>query len=1704
MIEQNLQQPDAAEETLPPEALAATAAPEDEKLLYENDEMVLTLPVEPEKIARSPEADAQAIYINGIAADDVGIKPPSTLDWSEQSKVEKTDFLSKLESKNSAERIQAIEMIAQDWRVPMEVRLKAMDRLALEITQGEEVSRAMNAPRVAAQVAYAEQGGDIDRTYEMILKNATDEGRAMQEAQVALPMKDNIEVLKKIKGLDASKAANVAINYVNDKAKFWSTDTLSLVAFGPQEQLRGVAFLKALNNPSINAFLDDKVMLASAYTIGWGSVKGQVSDIIAKLPEKEQRKLVEDAVKYLGVNNMIGTDGNALIEADVITSIFHTISKRDYVLEGIGFDEETSRKIGESFENMASTLNYAGIGQVVKAPFRGAAFGIRSVFGMFSKTAPRKIGKDLAEAAANPDVARVLGTTPEDILASVTPSARKLLQEPNISVNAFSDIIQAEMRRNTLKRDLFEAMRTSVSRVPVEAVATTYTKFAGRNGVVGQPQLSAVEVVGDSLNITGRYGAGQDAGFNSAEDALKHFRKVFPTATEKDVEVSLRHKPSNTIVDKTDEMYDDAVEVASRPENAKDFDWFLDVNHSTAISNLDSLDDFVDASFIGQKLAPLNRILFKGLGGYERLWDNTTNNTINQLSSRHRFVSATIENLAGPEIRKVIGTAEEGALNEVLFKNAGADLIMPDELAKKHGITSHNGKMAYYAYRAATDILHDVADLGLADSKRKEGFKRLFNAEGNQINLAREIDPKDIWARADKSNFVDPMTGEVTTLNAASLASRMEAGETLMELDNVIWHGNREVPYALVKKEDSITAIGNIGIAGILPKAMGYYPEMWKGSIAIRGVSETGRSYLLAIAENADDAKQWIKNNAANYEKIDPETGAVEKRFPKGIDFEFDKSLRDPIKRANSVGEVYENTKGVIYGQKSNATIHNASPTGDAIAVDPLASLQAASQVLADNVTKGKLLQHMMNQFDTFARENGLADPSLPSSVRIDGVDKLIDGSKLADPEHKRLYDNAVAWGQTIGAVAITPDTVDTVISNGMKGLASFIAGSFAGSWSAGKYLEASLLKRAGANNDVGAWLQKWTHFTNIVTSPHRQFAMNAASSLTNLAHPRGYAYAVSNLATFENLLYMEMAWAKGAFTKASDINNAYANAAKAMGMSVEETKALIKAYRTSGLYEQTAHHWLAKNAVRTEQELAASRLADGGYKPMKHSLGGVFKKGVEKTVAGKDAIFERTTGVFNALGFEMGEHLNTMSTFLTQYHTMRGQKGFSLTKNESMRELVGKTQTWIGNMTAEGRSTYQSGIFKNFFQYIAFQHKMLANILPSWAGGVKALTWTEKWALASTQLLLWGSQANVYGRGLRLAVEEGIFEDDDITADEAERRLQAYRDSGADRMVELGLGGIGINDGLRELSIAFKNDGVYKIDTMKEDYAFNTMLSAGGDVDFILGRAWAVKDMLNGSGSMEGIGKTLLGVNGPRIYSWWDWSKRATALTGTIITDSEERAAAAEELLKDTGKTFVSAYGGYAALQAQKQFGYEFNKRGGISKVFEESWRSETATLFKIKPTEVESFYLQKEKTSGWFTGSATEEDKLADKLFQKAVDKIMLLPDEALGMEYGDALLTQIEKELTGFYATQPIDVATRVREKVDAKFATALSDKGTVGAKMNALLGKVAGGDGSEEEIEQAKELLASEWARTHPEIGAWLIPYLKQKEIIRETK
>lgn len=1703
MIEQNLQEPTAKDDAPLPELEETAVVPQEEEMLLENDEMVLTIPKEPEKLARSPEADAQAIYVNRVAADDAGINAPTSLDWSEQSKVEKTDFLEKLNSKNSGERIQAIEMIAQDWRVPMEVRIKAMERLSDEIIRGDDVSRAMNAPRVAAQVALAEQGGDIDRTFDMINKNSTQEGRALQEAQLVLPMKDNIDVLRKIKGLDATQAAQVAIGYANDKTKFLSTDTLSLVAFGPQEQMRGIAMLKALNNPSINAFLNDKFIAASAYTIGWGSVKGQVSDIISRLPAQEQKRLVEEAVRYLGVNNLIGTDGNALIEADVITSIFHTIAKRDYLLEGAGFDEGTARGIGEAFENITATLNFAGLGAMVKAPFRASAFGVRSVFGWFSKTAPRKIGKDLAEAAANRDVARVLGTTPEDILASVTPTARKLLQEPNISTNAFSDIIQAEMRRNTLKRDLFEAMRTSVSRVPVEAVAATYTKFAGRNGVVGQPQLSAVEVVGDSLNITGRYGAGQDSGFNSAEEALKHFRKVFPTATEKEVEVSLRHKPSNTIVDKADELYDDAVEVASRPENAKDFDWFLDIQHSTAISNLDSLEDFVDASIIGQKLAPVNRTLFRALGGYERLWDNTTNNTINQLSSRHRFVSSTIENLAGPEIKKIMGTAEEGALNEVLFKNAGEELFMPDKLDTM-GLSSHEGKMAYYAYRAAADILHDVADLGIADSKRKEGFKRLFNSEGNQINLAREIDPKDIWSRTDKANFVNPQTGEVESLNAAALASKMEGGDVLMELDNVVWHGNKEVPYALIKKEDSAVSIGNIGISGILPKALGYYPEMWKGSIAIRGVSETGRSYLLAIAENADDAKQWIKNNAANYEKVDKETGAIEKRFPKGIDYEFDKTLRDPIKRANSVGEVYENTKGLIYGQKSNATIHNASPTGDSIAVDPLASLQAYSQVLADNVTKGKLLQHMMNQFDSFARQNGLADPNLPSSVRVDGVDKLIDGSKIADPEQKRLWDNAVAWGQTIGAVAITPDAVDVAISKGMKGLASMLAGSFAGSWTAGKYLETALLKRAGSNNDVGAWFQKWTHFTNIVTSPHRQFAMNAASSLTNLAHPRGYAYAMSNLATFENLLYMEMAWAKGAFTTASEVNKAYSKAAKAMGMSVDETKALIKAYRTSGLYEQTSHHWLAKNAVRTEQEIAATRLADGGYKPMKWSLGGMVGKTYRTATDAKDTIFERTTGVFNALGFEMGEHLNTMSTFLTQYHTMRGQKGFSLAKNESMRELVGKTQTWIGNMTAEGRSKYQSGWLKNFFQYMAFQHKMLANIMPSSLGGVKALTWTEKWALASTQLILWGSQANAYGRAMRYAVEEAILEDDSLPSEEIERRLQLYRDSGADRLIELGFGGIGINDFLRELSIAFKNDGVYKIDTMREDYAFNSMLSAGGDVDFLKGRVYAIKDIISGHGTRDGIGVALLGVNGPKIVSWWDWGWRAKALTGTILTEPEERWAAAEMLLKDTGKTFVSAYGAYAALQAQKQFGYEFSSRGGILKAFEENWRAETATLFKIKPTEVESFYLKKEKTSGWYTGSATEEDKLADELFKKSVDKIMLLPDDALGMEYGNALLTQIEKEMTGFYATQPIDVATRVREKVDAKFAAALSDKGTLGAKMNALLGEVAGGDGSEENIEQAKELLASEWARTHPEIGAWLIPYLKQKEILRETE
>lgn len=1629
-----------------------------------------------EAVAFDPVSEEHAnIIVNG-AKESAGMDTKGNY----RDPVSNKELQTKLEDMELDTVKDAMRLVAYDMRRSPEDRAKAMEQIAATVDlQNAGFSRLSDFERATSlatraneeRLAYNEQM--LSRKIGLIDDKAKTGGRVEFEAYQEVG--DSNQLLKyrqfEKKG-DVRGMAAEALALADSNWKVFSTDTAAVFTpVGSLEVMRGREFANYLSqDPDIKKIYDKWGAVETQFS--YGQFKEDIAETILKLPKDRQIKVINRMVNFLKMKYTTGQDGNALVELGMASTLLERLADPNFE-EGAKY---TAFKALDTLGGWLDATIIGGLaGRTVKLAGRLAKGTLRTV-----RVAPNHVAKDLATAALeDPSLLPRLGVKSIDDLGELAFSSfDDTIKGSNISVDIAPAVREASARILNAREYIRKALSNKPSTLSDEQLKAGMTTRFNRIGMIPQTDLATFSIVGDAISVTGRFGKGANEGFNSATEA----RAAVAELTDGKVtsEISIRHMKSGLVVTPDDPNFVKITEDAAY--NPEQYEFFADIKYNTAFDEVMNTDDFIESSYIGQKLGFVEKALFSSKR-FSRvasaLWDNKTNAAAMFAAGNKKHVQELLNSMIKPET-DVLTSAGRAQLNKALVANNGKDEVFSTDRLVELGVTNKDSQKAYYAYRNAFDVAHEIADVGLARSMRSQNYRQILSAEDKVLGYGVKVPLADIPRNKTISvRQLDDGVDVVKEVNLADLSRMMdEQGAVLYRMRESEWVGKSEIAYTLVSSKRTGKSVRQVPSFGVLPKAAGYFPEMVKGNLAVYGMTDSGRRFLVATADTTADAqklKQTLLDEYAGLYGDAKDAHVLSKLSDGALEIDMFRGYKEAIVSGKSEG-VYENLNGAVYGHKGPWEVMNASgDAADANWLDPITATQAMFSLLANNYTKGAHITSVQKQITHFAKQNKLLGEGYAGGDVV-SIDQLIDGSKLIGKQ-REIYENAVKRLESLEAYKLMPDEVDVFVSDQMKNAANLFADKL-------PWLEARLLERSQQGNDPFAALNRLFHFTNIVTNPVRQFMMNRAQALTNLAHPLGFAAAQRQRGAFQSALFMRQDNVMRSIPT-EEVERAMTGYAKWMGVSRKELDNMLDAYLEGGLWNQVTHNTATRAAARSEME--AKVLRDISRTAPDGSIAETMSMKVQQ-------MFGNTTQLMNDVGFALGEHENTLDTFLTLFNTHRKDKAFDVSTQAGKEMLTGKTLTWIGNMTPEGRAGFQTGWLKTMFQYAAFPYKMALLMLPETLGGSKFLTKTEKASIVLTQTLMWGADATKFGETLRHWFEDYYLYDEDATPQERESRIEEYKQLGLDKFFKLGVAGQYKNSLLAQVHNSAITD-LDEWDDLSDATSFGSIMSAGGGLDLISERARAMAEILprimdNDKGeALKAALELAGGTNGRKLVDWSEYAGRWGQLLGigeTLSMEPDE--ATFKWLAKDGFSKVAGFYDKNLAIAAARHYGYWMSKSGTIVRPYEDNLRNFVAAQMGAPSITEQAYYelLDTQDLSNTMKKGAA--DKTADKIVKELMSRIRILPMEGeRANSIHDAFLLEHDKRMNAYYRSLPPAISKEIQVAVRAKLEALAKNDTAESRALKRVLGEVATMGHTGKDIQKVLEWQSNALVQSNPRVS-----------------
>lgn len=1023
--------------------------------------------------------------------------------------------------------------------------------------------------------------------------------------------------------------------------------------------------------------------------------------------------------------------------------------------------EYNGTSFGQWIDDLA-ILDFAVLTPLARSTIKAGQKAVLAPFRRGLKIAPDKTTKQFVSMLQDPRVRKqysdMLG---EDVAETMLPAAVKGAQEAG--VEGMGELTQRSVR---LAQEMKQTLRegSNVTAASQRAYVAELRKIFG--DATQKPMMHATKsrfsATEDGVDFTVHYGATPTRAFGTYEaakralDQMPFNGKIVRFADDKFKPATPSNKIDQYFIEFSDRRtYDSsrsAWEQALFDRAQVRAPWFLPVN-----------------SAIGGKAA-------KQWNWFYSSSDMFGPDIFNRITS-DVMRAATMQKLHTGFVRTMLHlpTKKEQALVSSLLKqgeeiptvNGKGTVFTVEQIKTMHPYVTDKVIAAYYEARNLADNMYDLSNQQLRSEYFRNGVKDIVSPSGH-VGFGRVLPTADDAVGDIKTaqNFktlhaFDSETGEFKALTRADIDKVYADGGRLARMEELVQNEKfAEATHVIMGKGARAMELPS----RVLPYINGYYPHIFSSNYIVYGVSKAGNKVAMATARSAADA-------AAEKARLEKMMRRMKDKAPyTSIDYRFDRSLRDPLTHQKDVSDPLHGASEKIYGSRSGHMLQNASKKyGDHMA-DPVEALLRGSELVSHSVTKGNLIQNMearlFNTLRLMEREHNAT--IIKNRNRV--VRTPEDINYIAGAE--KDLQKATAYMHQIDLIRRIPDSAETHMASIMAGAGEILYRlakqarrvPLPGSKSLAAdidRLQEVAASAASRGVDPMRLLTEIAHRVYIAGNPLQQFALQAgqAALLLGIA-PRELPRAISSAVPMHMLVSTRVLMNSGEKGFVEAYKSLLPRAAKAIGMAPDKLDKMVGVIERSGLVDTVSMHsqitTAARSSAMTRRLAQASSLNQATF--------------LRNTTEALRRVDETTFGKLSQYGFETGEQLNRIMTFMALYRRDVRKGIANLDSPQYIQKAMGEVNTLVGSMLRETSLAYQRGWLKAAFQFVAFQHKMATMMLFS-----KNLSWQQKVGLTLSQFFLYGSRGAAHLDAFHRAMEQTVLNYEAANPEEKSAIVEAY-----------------------------------------------------------------------------------------------------------------------------------------------------------------------------------------------------------------------------------------------------------------------------------------------------------------------------------------
>lgn len=1224
-------------------------------------------------------------------------------------------------------------------------------------------------------------------------------------------------------------------------------------------------------------------------------------------------------------------------------------------------------------DNVFNILDLTAIGPLLHGTGKVARKLPRLLEGL-SHTAPETAARQAAGAVLDESGAAAarLGMRPIDLAENFLPTGADDVVL-NRGVNGFAAM--TETMREQVRALVAQVQPTNLTAAERgKALADISAKYdpqilAKTRSVKLHLNQSAVQLSEDgaSASITAVFGATPYRGYATVRSARQASRSAIEEVFGANAPIELVQKQA----DGTFKIIPEGTKGTERGE------FFLRVRDNRSLASSETYGTIGLADDAVDKLT-----LSSGAAHWTRGLNIFNDFHYDQISARVR--QSSFSNTAWRGLLKpLIGlkTSEKQLLSKVIRENEGK-VLSPDELDMAAG---GNAKViqGYQTFNQVGNIAYALEDQLKRTAYLREGLQDLYQS-GQRIGFGKVMDAADA-ARplpGGKARKVfDPSTGQYSSLLPADIEALYKKGGSLARMKHPV-RGQENIEDALVVLD---RAKGGknlpIPVTGVQARIPGYYPHLYNRNFIVYAVDAAGKRVPKAVSFTAKSAAEYVERKNAQLAAMQKQGKAISTvRYEQA----FDSALTKGDIYAQHLDEVESGFSQIMFGVRDGSPLKQLDNWMEEAELDPVAAMLRATEILSTRVTKGEMLQSMRQRV-----WNSLHLPENRKYLKPGAQHK--SANQLQVEDLVSAHPDQAGWKRheamlhRIRLMEQSPDFWETQTKSAYRGMAQLsqklgFKGAEAGSYR---------LAKSGPN-PVSIGLA-WLHRMYISAFATKQLVLQVLQSTATagLLSPHRYAQSVYQSMAIIPAVILKTGALHGNKVPGFSIDMLKSDDfyGKVIGMEQDEFNRVVDIIIQRGLIDSVGSNTMVKAAIGDAADAAARKRAALPRKGVAEAIEGVRDSlgplaPLTRVRTYDQAIF----GTLNKLGWEGGERINQILSFLTLYNRDKAAGLAKLKDAAYVDSLIGRTAEITGNMVKEAGFGYTNSVLKPFMLWVPFQHKMILQALPKRVGGMQRFSADEKARMVMGQFLLYGANATAVTAGVHQLIERGIVERLEA-APEGDKNsfVQFWRDPTSKQVLE---GLVFDWTGNKVMQALWGNDA-----SDPKDMAWGRAFAPGAGHEFVREKVVAMA-----SADWKGA----LGVQGNYYSKLGSFLNDISNVVTARMKDMDD-VPLKERMGQMTQRGLVDLvpiYGKWATARWAVQHGQFIAQNGTLSEPFGDAIEAKLQFLLGIESKDRAAYYEAVDRLRLDFEDSdkATKAgDEIADIYWKRLVDQSIKLKVEA-----------------------------------------------------------------------------------------------------------